>query len=70
MLKHNNEKIDAPSGTALMLADAINEECLNHILIHMTDTVFMKKKQKEIGGFIRFEGARCWRSWYYLCWTG
>lgn len=25
--KHHNQKIDAPSGTALMLADAINEAC-------------------------------------------
>ena len=24
--KHHNQKIDAPSGTALMLADAISEE--------------------------------------------
>ena len=27
--KHHNQKIDAPSGTAIMLADAINEELDN-----------------------------------------
>ena len=27
--KHHNQKVDAPSGTALALADAINEECDN-----------------------------------------
>ena len=27
--KHHNQKIDAPSGTALMIADAINEEANN-----------------------------------------
>ncbi|MFR3044179.1 MAG: dihydrodipicolinate reductase C-terminal domain-containing protein [Veillonella parvula] len=25
--KHHNQKIDAPSGTALAIADAINEVC-------------------------------------------
>ena len=25
--KHHNQKIDAPSGTALLLADSINESC-------------------------------------------
>lgn len=48
--KHHNQKIDAPSGTALMLADAINEE-LNNEYSYTYDrhNVREKRTQKEIG---------------------
>lgn len=48
--KHHNMKIDSPSGTALMIADAINEE-----IDHQGEYVFGrhsktdKRKQNEIG---------------------
>ena len=48
--KHHNKKIDAPSGTALMLADAINEE--NNGAYHYVydrSSVRQKRDPKEIG---------------------
>ncbi|MFB9986458.1 4-hydroxy-tetrahydrodipicolinate reductase [Bacillus benzoevorans] len=48
--KHHNQKIDAPSGTALMLADEINEE-LDHQYTYTYDrhSVREKRTKKEIG---------------------
>lgn len=48
--KHHRRKLDAPSGTALMLADGINEVCQKQFQYQMgrngTDA---KRKSKEIG---------------------
>lgn len=48
--KHHNQKIDAPSGTALALADSINEE-LNNTYEYVYDRSQVRKKRKanEIG---------------------
>jgi 4-hydroxy-tetrahydrodipicolinate reductase len=48
--KHHNQKVDAPSGTALMLADALNEE-LDHQYSYTYDrhSVREKRTKKEIG---------------------
>ncbi|HHW68216.1 MAG: 4-hydroxy-tetrahydrodipicolinate reductase [Epulopiscium sp.] len=48
--KHHNQKIDAPSGTALALADAINE-ALDHQYTYKYDRHSERKKRdkKEIG---------------------
>ena len=48
--KHHNQKVDAPSGTALALADSINEE-LNHSYDYVYDRsqVRQKRNAKEIG---------------------
>lgn len=48
--KHHNQKVDAPSGTALALADAINEE-MNHEYTYVYDRsqVREKRSDKEIG---------------------
>ncbi|MFQ9515085.1 MAG: 4-hydroxy-tetrahydrodipicolinate reductase [Eubacterium sp.] len=48
--KHHNQKVDAPSGTALALADCINQ-VLNNEYDYTYDrsTVREKRKQKEIG---------------------
>lgn len=48
--KHHNQKLDAPSGTAIALADSINEE-LNHEYEYKYDRsqVREKRSQKEIG---------------------
>lgn len=48
--KHHNQKIDAPSGTALMLADAINET-LNDKMKYTYDrhSVRQKREKNEIG---------------------
>ena len=48
--KHHHNKLDAPSGTALMLADAINEE--NNGAYHYVydrSSVRQKRDPKEIG---------------------
>jgi 4-hydroxy-tetrahydrodipicolinate reductase len=48
--KHHNQKIDAPSGTALMIADAVNET-LGHTQKYMYDRHSQRKKRDkdEIG---------------------
>lgn len=48
--KHHNQKIDAPSGTALMIADAVNDERNQHYQ-YMFDRHSRRKKreQNEIG---------------------
>ncbi len=48
--KHHNQKIDAPSGTALMIADAVNET-LNNEMSYTYDRHSQRKKRdkKEIG---------------------
>ena len=48
--KHHNQKLDAPSGTALALADAINEQ-LNHEYGYVYDRSVRREKrpEKEIG---------------------
>lgn len=48
--KHHNQKIDAPSGTALAIADAINDT-LNHEYAYRYDrsTTREKRPKKEIG---------------------
>lgn len=47
---HHNQKIDAPSGTALMLADGINDR-LDHALtyIHDRSAVRQKRASTELG---------------------
>lgn len=48
--KHHNQKIDAPSGTAIMLANAINEEAGNkYELVYDRHSVRAKRKDNEIG---------------------
>lgn len=48
--KHHNQKIDAPSGTALAIADAINDELDNsYEYVYDRHSVRMKRTKKEIG---------------------
>ena len=48
--KHHNQKLDAPSGTAIALADAINGELNNEYDYNYDRSqVREKRKQKEIG---------------------
>lgn len=48
--KHHNQKVDAPSGTALALADCINQELNNEYdYTYDRSTVREKRKKKEIG---------------------
>lgn len=48
--KHHNQKLDAPSGTALALADAINEELKNEYCYNYDRSKERKQRErKEIG---------------------
>ena len=48
--KHHNEKVDAPSGTALVLADAINAALLNQMnYVYDRSQERKKRDAKEIG---------------------
>lgn len=48
--KHHNQKVDAPSGTALALADSINEELNNEYdYVYDRSQVREKRSKKEIG---------------------
>ena len=47
--KHHNNKIDAPSGTALMLADAIKEELPEKFCIYGREGKVGKRNKDEIG---------------------
>ena len=48
--KHHNQKIDAPSGTAIMLANAINEESGNaYNYVYDRHSVRQKRNKSEIG---------------------
>ena len=48
--KHHNQKIDAPSGTALMLANALNETLAeNYTYVYDRHARRMKREKNEIG---------------------
>ena len=48
--KHHNKKFDAPSGTALMLADSINEACGNEYeYVYERQSVRKPRDKKELG---------------------
>lgn len=48
--QHHNQKVDAPSGTALALADSINEACGNEYeYVYDRSTKREKRSEKEIG---------------------
>lgn len=48
--KHHNQKIDAPSGTALAIADAVNDELNNsYEYVYDRHSVRKKRSKKEIG---------------------
>ena len=45
--RHHNQKIDAPSGTALALADSINEELDNQYQYCYDRSQVREKRQKK-----------------------
>ena len=48
--RHHNQKLDAPSGTALALADSLNEELGNeYAYVYDRSTRREKRPEKEIG---------------------
>ena len=55
--KHHNQKIDAPSGTAMALADAINQARRNGIIMYMIVLRCVKKEKKPKSGFMQCAAA-------------
>lgn len=47
--KHHNQKLDAPSGTAIMIADAIKEERAETEYVYDRHSVRKARESKEIG---------------------
>lgn len=48
--KHHNQKVDAPSGTAIALADSVNEACGNTFeYVYDRSQVRKKRDKKELG---------------------
>lgn len=48
--RHHNQKIDAPSGTAILLGDAVNEGVGNKLeYVYDRSTVRQKRDRKELG---------------------
>lgn len=55
--KHHNQKLDAPSGTALALADSINEECGDRYEYVYDRSQVRKKRGKEELGISAVRGG-------------
>jgi 4-hydroxy-tetrahydrodipicolinate reductase len=55
--KHHNQKVDAPSGTALALADSINEVLDNEYAYKYDRTAERKKREKKEIGFSVVRGG-------------
>ena len=55
--KHHNQKVDAPSGTALALADSINEELNNEYDYKFDRSIERKKRNKKEIGVVAVRGG-------------
>ena len=55
--KHHNQKVDAPSGTALALADSINEELNNEYNYKFDRSTERKKRDKKEIGVVAVRGG-------------
>lgn len=60
--RHHNQKVDAPSGTALALADSVNE-ALDHEYTYVYDrSQYRKKEKRKKSEFQRFAAEQSWES--------
>lgn len=55
--KHHNQKVDAPSGTALALADSMNQALSNAYTYQYDRTGERKKREKNEIGILAFRGG-------------
>ena len=55
--RHHNQKVDAPSGTALALADSINEELDNEYEYKFDRSTERKKRNKKEIGVVAVRGG-------------
>ena len=60
--KHHNQKLDAPSGTALALADAINEELDNSYVTSLTVPRSAKSVKRKRSVFLLCVAVPLWAS--------
>jgi 4-hydroxy-tetrahydrodipicolinate reductase len=47
--KHHNQKVDAPSGTALMLADAVKDTLPEKFYVYGREGIVGKRDKNEVG---------------------
>lgn len=57
MEKHHNQKVDAPSGTALAMADSINEALDNEYVYNYDRSQVRKKREKKEIGILAVRGG-------------
>lgn len=55
--KHHNQKVDAPSGTALALADSVNEALDNEYVYNFDRSKERKKREKKEIGVVAVRGG-------------
>ena len=55
--KHHNQKVDAPSGTALALADSINEAMDNSFVYNYDRSQVRQKREKNEIGIVAVRGG-------------
>ena len=55
--KHHNQKIDAPSGTAIALADSINEAMADQYVYNYDRSHERKKREKNEIGIVAVRGG-------------
>lgn len=55
--KHHNQKVDAPSGTALALADSVNEALNNEYAYNFDRSKERKKREKKEIGVVSVRGG-------------
>ena len=55
--KHHNQKVDAPSGTALALADSINESLEQEYTYNFDRSKERKKREKNVIGVVAVRGG-------------
>lgn len=55
--KHHNQKVDAPSGTALAIADSINESLDNTYTYNFDRSKELKKRQQKEIGIVAVRGG-------------
>lgn len=56
--KHHNQKLDAPSGTALALADSVNEALETNIIMYMTEALSARNVMQKKSEFQLFAEVR------------
>ena len=60
--RHHNQKVDAPSGTALRLRILSMKRWIMNIRMYMTEASTAKKEKRKKSEFQRFAAEQSWES--------